>query len=53
MTQDKDVLLEFINLAQKLREKNPLVFIETKGYLKGLLYQQNLQNNENKKVINQ
>lgn len=39
MSKDKDVL-EFVKLAEELRNKNRDSFIETKGYLKGLLHQQ-------------
>ena len=40
MAKDKDVL-EFVRLAEELRTKNKESFIETKGYIKGLLHQQN------------
>ncbi len=37
MSNDKDEVIEFIKLAQELRDKNRDAFLETKGFLRGLV----------------
>ena len=37
MSNDKNEVIEFIKLAQELREKNRDAFLETKGFLRGLV----------------
>lgn len=39
---EKNDILEFIELAKKLKEKNKDAFMETKGYLRGLVESQEI-----------